>query len=66
MKVNILFSANEDNWNRYKTPLKEALDATSLNYNLGTGFFPSEVNYIIYAPSSSLQDFSPYTNLKAV
>jgi glyoxylate/hydroxypyruvate reductase A len=66
MKVNILFSANEDNWNRYKTPLAEALDATSLNYNLGTGFVPSEVNYIIYAPSSSLQDFSPYTNLKAV
>ena len=66
MKVNILFSANEDNWNRYKTPLEEALDATSLNYNLGTGFVPSEVNYIIYAPSSSLQDFSPYTNLKAV
>ena len=66
MKVNILFSANEDNWNRYKTPLKEALDATSLDYNLATGFVPSEVNYIIYAPSSLLQDFSPYTNLKAV
>ena len=66
MKVNILFSANEDNWNRYKTPLKEALDATSLDYNLGTGFVPSEVNYIIHAPSSLLQDFSPYTNLKAV
>ena len=47
MKVNILFSANEENWNRYKTPLKEALDATSLDYNLGTGFVPSEVNYII-------------------
>ena len=66
MKVNILFSANEDNWDRYKTPLKEALDATSLDYNLGTGFVPSEVSYIIYAPSSLLQDFSPYTNLKAV
>ena len=66
MKVNILFSANEDNWNRYKTPLKEALDATSLNYKLGTGLVPSEVNYIIYAPSSSVQDFSPYTNLRAV
>ena len=66
MKVNILFSANEENWKRYKTPLIEALDATSLDYNLGTGFVPSDVNYIIYAPSSSLQDFSPFTNLKAV
>ena len=52
MKVNILFSANEENWKRYKTPLIEALDATSLDYNLGTGFVPSDVNYIIYAPSS--------------
>ena len=57
MKVNILFSANEENWKRYKTPLIEALDATSLDYNLGTGFVPSDVNYIIYAQSSSLQDF---------
>ena len=42
MTIKILFSANEENWKRYK------------------------VDYIIYAPSSPLQDFSPYTKLKAV
>ena len=66
MTIKILFSANEGNWKRYKAPLQDALDDKSLDYELGTNITPSEVDYIIYAPSSSLQDFSPYTKLKAV
>ena len=66
MTIKILFSANEENWKRYKTPLQDALDDKSLDYELGTNITPSEVDYIIYAPSSPLQDFSPYTKLKAV
>ena len=66
MTIKILFSANEENWKRYKAPLQDALDDKSLNYELGTTITPSEVDYIVYAPSSSLQDFSPYTKLKAV
>ena len=66
MTIKILFSANEENWKRYKAPLQEALDDKSLDYELGTNITPSEVDYIIYAPSSYLQDFSPYTKLKAV
>ena len=66
MTIKILFSANEENWKRYKAPLQDALDDKSLGYELGTNITPSEVDYIIYAPSSSLQDFSPYTKLKAV
>ena len=66
MTIKILFSANEENWKRYKAPLQDALDDKSLDYELGTTITPSEVDYIIYAPSSSLQDFSPYTKLKAV
>ena len=66
MTIKILFSANEENWKRYKAPLQDALDYKSLDYELGTTIIPSEVDYIIYAPSSSLQDFSPYTKLKAV
>ena len=27
---------------------------------------PEEVDYIVYAPKSTLQDFTPYTRLKAV
>ena len=66
MTIKILFSANDENWKRYKAPLQDALDNKSLDYELGTTITPSEVDYIIYAPSSSLQDFSPYTKLKAV
>lgn len=66
MTIKILFSANEENWKRYKAPLQDALDDKSLDYELGTTITPSEVDYIVYAPSSSLQDFSPYTKLKAV
>ena len=66
MTIKILFSANEENWKRYKAPLQDALDDKSLNYELGTTITPSEVDYIVYAPSSSLQDFSPYAKLKAV
>ena len=66
MTIKILFSANEENWKRYKAPLQDALDDKSLDYELGTNITPSEVDYIIYAPSSYLQDFLPYTKLKAV
>ena len=66
MTIKILFSANEENWRRYKAPLQDALDNKSLDYELGITITPSEVDYIIYAPTSSLQDFSPYNKLKAV
>ena len=66
MTIKILFSANEENWKRYKAPLQDALDDKSLDYELGTTITPSEVDYIVYAPSSPLQDFSPYAKLKAV
>ena len=66
MTLKILFSASKKNWSEYKAPLEEAFASVSLDYDLRTSFEPSEVDYIIYAPSSSLQDFSPYTSLKAV
>ena len=66
MTLKILFSASKKNWSEYKAPLEEAFASVSLDYDLRTSFTPSEVDYIIYAPSSSLQDFSPYTSLKAV
>ena len=66
MTLKILFSASKKNWSEYKAPLEEAFASVSLDYDLRTSFAPSEVDYIIYAPSSSLQDFSPYTSLKAV
>lgn len=62
----ILFAARTESWEDYKTPLATALDATGLSYTLDTTLAPDEVDYIVYAPNSDVQDFTPYTRLKAV
>ncbi|KMK66059.1 glyoxylate/hydroxypyruvate reductase A [Puniceibacterium sp. IMCC21224] len=66
MTVNVLFAAQPNRWPQYETPLRIALDDTGLDYDLRTEFAPSEVDYIVYAPNGSVQDFTPYTRLKAV
>ena len=64
--INILFAAVTERWDQYKQPLKKELDLTGLEYKLSEQLPPSEVDYIIYAPNSSIKDFSVFTNLKAV
>ena len=64
--INILFAAVTERWDQYKKPLKKELDLTGLEYKLSEKLPPSEVDYIIYAPNSSIKDFSVFTNLKAV
>jgi len=66
MTVNVLFAANETRWAQYEPHLRSALDATGLEYHLTTDIAPADVDYIVYAPNSSVQDFTPYTRLKAV
>jgi glyoxylate/hydroxypyruvate reductase A len=64
--INILFAAHPSRWNAYAAPLRTALDALGLTYTLSVDLPPDQVDYIIYAPNSSLQDFRPYSRLKAV
>lgn len=64
--TNILFAAGPELWADYETSLRRALDATGLDYTLGCEAAPETVDYIVYAPGSKLQDFAPYTRLKAV
>ena len=66
MTTNVLFAATAERWTTYEAPLRRALDAAGLSYVLGTSFPPDEVDYIVYAPNSEVQDFTPYTRLKAV
>ncbi|WP_163846863.1 2-hydroxyacid dehydrogenase [Pseudooceanicola aestuarii] len=63
---NILFAAGPRMWETYRSPLKTALDAAGIAHDLRTDFAPDQVDYIVYAPSSTLQDFRPYTRTKAV
>ena len=66
MSLNILFAARAERWDVYEAPLREALNRAGITADLGTEFPAEDVDYIVYAPNSNLQDFTPYTRAKAV
>ena len=64
--LNILFAAPAV-WAEYEPILRRALDAAGLRAHLMTEApDPSAVDYILYAPSAPLQDFTAFTRTKAV
>ena len=65
MSITILFAAPAL-WDEYRPALEVALHAAAVRANLVQSADPATVDYIIYAPSSPLQDFTPYTRCKAV
>lgn len=64
--INVLFAARPERWVTYEAPLRAALDAAGIAAHLAQDIAPGEVDYIVYAPNSTLQDFKPYTRAKAV
>ncbi|GAA6174117.1 2-hydroxyacid dehydrogenase [Sulfitobacter pacificus] len=67
MPLNLLFAARPERWETYERPLRDALDKAGFgDANLAQEIAPQDVDYIIYAPNSPLQDFTPYTKTKAV
>ena len=62
----ILFAAGDSRWPTYEAPLKAALAEKGIEAEIALEMAPETVDYIIYAPGSPLQDFTPYTNCKAV
>lgn len=64
--IQILFAAKAEKWVDYEAPLHAALGTLNLPYALSTDLPPEVVDYIVYAPNASVQDFTPYTRLKAV
>ena len=64
--IKILFSASQKDWKKYKTELIRAIDDTKLVYEITTDLNCLDVNYIIYAPSGGLEDFSKFKSLKAI
>lgn len=67
MTLTIYFAAGPAYWAEYERPLGDALAKAGIVANLSDQCAdPAEVDYIIYAPSSTLQDFSPFTRCKAV
>ncbi len=66
MTVNILFAAKAESWDAYQAPLTKALAEKDVTANLSRDIAPDQVDYIVYAPNSTVQDFTPYTRCKAV
>ncbi len=63
----ILFAAKADRWSTYEPHLRRALQQAGVDdAGLCTQADPESVDYIVYAPNSEVQDFTPYTRLKAV
>ncbi len=67
MAPTILFAALPERWVQYEAPLRTALAEAGLaGATLVTEAAPETVDYIVYAPNSDVQDFTPYTRCKAV
>ncbi len=64
--INVLFAARPERWTTYEQPLHAALNAAGINAHLAQDIAPADVDYIVYAPNSDLQDFTPYTRARAV
>ena len=64
--VKVLFAARSERWEDYEVPLKSALSEVGLEAEVVLEAAPETVDYVVYAPNSDLQDFRPYTGLKAV
>jgi glyoxylate/hydroxypyruvate reductase A len=66
MPLTVLFAASDANWQAYSAPLRAAFAKAGLDAQLTRDADPAGVDYIVYTPTSPVQDFAPYTRCKAV
>lgn len=66
MTLNILFAGNPVNWEEYSAALTRAFAKAGVAARISNDLPPEEVDYIAYSPKGPVQDFTPYTRLKAV
>ncbi|WP_372841629.1 NAD(P)-dependent oxidoreductase, partial [Phaeovulum sp.] len=65
--LTVLFAAPATLWPKYESHLAAAFSQAGLAVRMATpDTAPETVDYIIYAPSGPLTDFSPYCNVRAV
>ncbi len=67
MPTNILFSNSPENWTRWQPHLERCLSARGVDAVLATNFDdPADVDFVVYAPTGGVDDFTPFTNLRAI
>lgn len=64
--LNVLFSARPERWEEYAPHLRRAMKEAGLEANLSRDIPPEDVDYIVYAPTGGLRDFTPFIRTKAV
>ena len=64
--LTVLFAAADANWTDYSAPLRHAFTEAGLDATLTRDADPATVDYIVYTPTSPVQDFAPFTRCKAV
>ena len=64
--INVQFAALPEKWDKYRDALHAAFEKFGLATDLRQDHAPGDVDYVVYAPNSSLQDFTPYSRCKAV
>lgn len=67
--MRVLFSAPKSDWDDYRDVLTAALDRAGVDAEIvydAAPDNPQSIDYIIYAPSSQMKDFTPFTGAKAV
>ncbi len=66
MTLTLLFAAGDEALDAYQLPLITELRKAGLDARIVTDAPPETVDYILYAPSGPLTDFTPFTRCKAV
>lgn len=66
MPLNILYAGRPARWPEFQPPLEAEFKAAGLDVNLSENIAPQDVDYIVYAPTGPVQDFTPYTRARAV
>ncbi|WP_371227869.1 2-hydroxyacid dehydrogenase [Roseovarius sp. 2305UL8-3] len=64
--LNVLFAGRPARWPEFEGPLNSACAAAGLDVHIATDISPDQVDYIVFAPTGEVQDFTPYTRAKAV
>ncbi|MGR3623440.1 2-hydroxyacid dehydrogenase [Pseudophaeobacter sp.] len=64
--IKVQFAARAERWDSYETPLNTAFLQAGLDVDLRQDHPAQEVDYVVYAPNSDLQDFTRHSACKAV
>lgn len=66
MKLNVLYAGRPARWPEFRPALETEFNAAGLDVHLSPEIAPEDTDYIVFAPTGPIADFTPYTRTKAV